>query len=76
VGAPQHIAGGRRLGPARGNQLRVAVGAADDQVGLAALAQAADHRDSLAVEGMLRRGNPNVLSLSARRLSSVMVGGR
>jgi hypothetical protein len=53
----------------------VAVGTADDQVRLAALAQAADDRDELAVEGVLRRGDPNALFLSMRQLSSIMVDG-
>jgi len=53
----------------------VAVGTADDEVRFAALVQATDHRDSLAVEGVLWRGDLNALFLSVRPLSSVMAGG-
>ncbi len=53
----------------------MAVGAADDEVRLAALAQATDDRDELAVEGVLRRGDPNALLLSGRQLRSLMAAG-
>jgi len=42
---------------------------------LAALAQAADNGDGLAVERVLRRSDPDLLFLNARQLSSVMVKG-